>query len=455
MEKLKYNIGKRTLLLTLLITHNLLGISVNALDVENRVFQTSTEVEATAEQVKRESPTNPEQEQDASPSSKPTEPQASAVEETDDYGFTEEDAVDGAPESASSPTERIVMGEIEVRDQTEEDRRSNAEYASELDEYASNLESGGCILKPFPYSTIQKEITIGNAKEYFYGCKKGIPSGSVSCANGVLSAQPKCNTLGQAKPCGRIKSGTAKYKCYKGNIKKAHENVFGFWKKRIDGAKKKVDFAAGLKEKSADDINKMCQAYTTPSLKRARKNFISAFCKNGELKKNLRNSKRLIAMKNRLLRLAKRAHKKAKSKFKVEFEAFRAQSLWFSRVYISRLKKEGEPLKSCIDQTFVMDRGKPPCFYSSMDIASCIASGKIGRETLGLRFSESVDIISSYYRASRSDPFGPGRGLAECHKGDLDALSTAERIPIRSHEGGTTVHGINRKRGSTSKSSRR
>jgi hypothetical protein len=333
-----------------------------------------------------------------------------------------------------SQSAQIVLTQAEIRDQTEVDRSRATAHAVDMEVQALTLESGGCVLLPFSNSTIKEEITIPNAKEYFYGCKKGIPTGTVSCANGVLSTQPRCNTLGQAKPCRG--SRVQKYQCYKGNIATGFKNVFEFYAARLQGTLENLEFAKSLRGKKLSEINVQCKDLHAKSkaIKKAKKSFISEFCDGGKIKKRLKNHRVLAKKISRFIRGAKRAKSKAYSKYKVELKQIRAQSLWFSRHFMRELKNENGELNKCLDTTAYIKKaeGGGSCFYSALDVAAC------------LRDSDRT-VVADWYQLDKAG-FAIQGSYIKCREADSHATASDshrrnQSVEIRDFEGGSSASG--------------
>ena len=259
----------------------------------------------------------------------------------------------------------VKLGQALVGQEASDATEAGASAATTL---AVSSSGKACSVPSVANANPKLPLTIPHGNTLVYFCEKKLEEKNLWCSYWTCKMYQwniKQNTkmyISRTSKTMRGKKGSAKYECYKQNIITAHNNVFGVWKQKVVNAKEKLEFAESLKDLDAAKVGTFCSAFDSQSTRSQpaartarlkRKNFISAFCKNGKIKKSLMNPNRLLAMKKRFLRLAKRAHKKAKSKFKVEFEAYRAQTLWFSRVYISRLKSEAkvkhqmrlEPLK--------------------------------------------------------------------------------------------------------------
>ena len=247
-----------------------------------------------------------------------------------------------------------------------------------------------------------------------------------------LSHGPK---LGNAKPCRGNRA--KKYQCYKKNMKVFHENVFGYWKNKLDKQKEKHAKVLELEKNFLKDgkfdkkfalekLEKMCAEKAD-----AKKSFNRQFCKNGKVKawyKKGNNFKNGFA---RFKRLSKKSLKKAEAKFKVELKAYKNNAKFFAMNFMQELLAENDTLKDCIDATHFRPKSYPAnqgCFYSSMDIVECLAEYEFSKGSGGaplVQFDSQDNVEASLILTS-----GSHSGESSYRKCSSDiTISTAADAP--------------------------
>ena len=230
--------------------------------------------------------------------------------------------------------------------------------------------------------------------------------------------------LGLAKPCGgKGVKNHIKYECYKDNIKVGYENVFGFWKHRLDVAKAQKEFLKNLK---IDDVAGVCGNKDVDF-----KKFKTIFCSKGKLKAKFNNSKKLAQVLEKFRKKINSTLKYRKKRFQSEFKSFSANAKWFTLNFLKNLKSEKkDAVKSCVTNNYLRVDESSECFYSSVDLVACLASvenGAVktsrGMHLYNLGFSGETlrdePLMACHATASSSSKVSDSDRVAQAVKGSI------------------------------------